>query len=129
MLTRKQYLLCPLLVCFAASTTLAQASMAEFQQVLREKASLEEHDFAALQFNQPVVPLPPTSNKREVAVTVLVNINATAEDFLRSYRDSMLQKSNASILEIGRFGAEPALTDIASLTLDAKDIEDLKECV
>src|SRR6476620_11108601 len=129
MLTRKQYLLCTLLVCFAASTTLAQASMAEFQQVLREKASFEEHDFAALQLNRPVVRLAPTSNKREVAVTGLVHINATAEDFLRSYRDSMLQKSNAAILEIGHFGPEPALADIAGLTLEAKDIEDLKECV
>jgi len=129
MLTRKQYLLCTLLVCFAASTTFAQASMAEFQQVLREKASLGEQDFAALQLNQPVVRLVPTSNKREVAVTGVVHINATAEDFLRSYRDSMLQKSNAAILEIGRFGPEPALADIAGLTLEAKDIEDLKECV
>ena len=129
MLTRKQHLLCTLLVCFAASTTLAQATMADFQQVLREKASFEEHDFAALQLNQPVVRLVPTSNKREVAVTGLVNINATAEDFLRSYRDSMLQKSNAAILEIGRFGADPALGDIEGLSLEAKDIEDLKECV
>src|SRR5678816_3951069 len=56
-------------------------------------------------------------------------INATAADFLRSYRDSMLQKSNAAILEIGRFGPEPALADIEGLTLEAKDIEDLKECV
>src|SRR6185295_19215313 len=104
MLTRKPYLLCTLLVCFAASTTLAQASMAEFQQILREKASFEEHDLAAVRLNQPVVRLAPTTDKREVAVTGLVNINASAEDFLRSYCDSMLQKSNAAILEIGRFG-------------------------
>ena len=129
MLTRKQYLLSTLLVCFAASTTLAQTSMAEFQQVLREKASFAEQDLAALQLNQPVVRLVPTSNKREVAVTGLVNINASAEDFLRSYRDSMLQKSNAAILEIGRFGPEPALADLEALSLEAKDIEDLKECV
>src|SRR5262245_6371927 len=118
MLTRKQNLLCTLLVCFAASTTLAQASMAEFQQVLREKASLEETDFATLQLNQPVVRLAPTSDKREVAVTGLVNVNASAEDFLRSYRDSMMQKSNAAILEIGRFGSDPALADLQGLSLE-----------
>jgi hypothetical protein len=129
MLTRKQYLLCTLLVCFAASTSLAQASMAEFQQILREKASFEERDLAALQLNRPVVRLAPTSDKREVAVTGLVNINASAEDFLRSYRDSMLQKSNAAILEIGRFGPEPALVDLEGLSLEAKDIDDLKECI
>ena len=129
MLTRNQYLLCTVLVCFAASTTLAQASMSEFQQVLREKGSFEDHDFAALQRNQAVVRLAPTSEKREVAVTGLVNINASAEDFLRSYRDSMMQKSNAAILEIGRFGPEPALADLAGLSLEPRDIEDLKECV
>jgi len=103
--------------------------MSEFQQVLREKGSFEDHDFAALQRNQAVVRLAPTSEKREVAVTGLVNINASAEDFLRSYRDSMMQKSNAAILEIGRFGPEPALADLAGLSLEPRDIEDLKECV
>ena len=67
MLTRNQYLLCTLLVCLGAGSALAQASMAEFQQALREKAAFNEHDFAALQLNQPVVRLVPVTEKREVA--------------------------------------------------------------
>jgi len=129
MLTRNKYLLCTLLVCLGASTALAQASMAEFQKVLREKASFEEPDFTALQLNQPVVRLAPTSDKREVAVSGLVNINASAEEFLRSYRDSMMRKNNAAILEIGSFGHEPTLADLEGLTLETNDIDDLKECV
>ena len=129
MLTRNHYLLCTLLVFVGATTALAQASMAEFQQVLREKAAFEEPDLAALQLHQPVVRLAPTSDKREVAVTGLVNINASAEDFLRSYRDSMMRKSNAAILEIGSFGPEPALADLEGLTLETADIDDLKECI
>lgn len=129
MLTRNKYLLCTLLVCLGASTALAQASMAEFQKVLREKASFEEPDFTALQLNQPVVRLAPTSDKREVAVSGLVNINASAEEFLRSYRNSMMRKNNAAILEIGSFGHEPTLADLEGLTLETNDIDDLKECV
>jgi hypothetical protein len=129
MLTRNHYLLCTLLVCFAANTALAQSSMAEFQQLLREKASFDESDLAALQVNQPVVRLAPTSDKREVAVTGLVNVNTSAEEFLRSYRDSMLRKNNAAVLEIGSFSREPTLTDLEGLTLEARDIDDLKECV
>ena len=129
MLTRNHYLLCTLLVCVGVTTAHAQASMAEFQQVLREKAFFEEPDIAAMQRHQPVVRLAPTSDKREVAVTGLVNINAGAEDFLRSYRDSMLRKSNAAILEIGGFGPEPALADLEALTLESGDIDDLKECM
>src|SRR5215213_8604326 len=129
MLTRNQYLLCTFLVCLGAGTALAQASMAEFQQVLREKAAFDEPDLATLQLNQPVVRLAPTSDKREVAVTGLVNINASADEFLRSYRDSMTQKNNTAILEIGSFGREPALADLDGLTLETRDIDDLKECV
>lgn len=103
--------------------------MAEFQQALREKAAFDEPDLAALQLNQPVVRLVPATDKREVAVTGLVNTNASAEEFLRSYRDSMMRKSNSAILEIGSFGREPALADLEGLTLEPGDIDDLKECV
>jgi hypothetical protein len=129
MLTRNQYLLCTLLVCLGAGPALAQASMAEFQQALREKAAFSETDLVTLQHNQPVVRLVPATDKREVAVTGLVNTNASAEEFLRSYRDSMLRKSNSAILEIGSFGSAPALADLNDLTLEPGDIDDLKECV
>ena len=129
MLTRNQYLLCTLLVCFVATTGLAQTSITEFQKVLAEKSSFQETDFAALQANQPVVRLVPVSNKREIAVAGLVNIRAGADEFLRSYRDSMLRKSNGAILEIGSFGSQPTLADLESLTLETGDIEDLKDCV
>src|SRR4051812_39875466 len=129
MLTRNQYLLCSLLVCLGAGSALAQASMAEFQQALHEKAAFNEADFAALQRNQPVVRLIPATDKREVGVSGLVNINATAEEFLRSYRDSMLRKNNSAILELGSFGSNPVLANLDGLTLEPDDIDDLKECV
>jgi hypothetical protein len=127
MLTR--IFLCTLLLGFGASTTLGQGSLTEFQQTLRTKAAFDDADIAALQLNQPIVRLARTSDKREVAVSGVVNIRASAEEFLRSYRDSMSRKSNAAILEIGSFGKEPALPDLQSLTLEPRDIEDLKECV
>lgn len=129
MLTRNQVFLCALLVCLGANTVLAQASRAEFQRALSNKVSFRETDFSALQLDQPVVRSIPTSDKAEIAVTGLVNIRAVADEFLRSYRDSMTRKNNAAILEIGAFGREPSLADLETLTLEARDIEDLKECV
>ena len=128
MLTRIQYLLCVLLLCFTASVALGQASSAEFQKILQEKAAFEQADFAALELNRPVVRLAPVADKREVAVAGVVNIRAGAEEFLKSYRESMTRKSNAAILEIGGFGKEPALSDLKDLTVETRDIEDLKEC-
>jgi hypothetical protein len=129
MLTRFQLLIWALLVAFGANIALAQSSIAEFQKILQQKASFEPADFAALQLEQPVVRLVPVSDKREVAVSGLISIRAGADEFLRSYRESMTQKNNSAILEIGSFAKEPALTDLQNLTIDTQDIEDLKECV
>src|SRR5262245_27699883 len=129
MLTRINCLLCTLLVCLTASTVWAQASLAEFQKALQEKAAFQETDFASLHLNQPVVRLAPTSDKREIAVSGLGNIRAGAEEFLRTYREGMTRKTNPAILEIGSFSTEPSINDLAGLTLEASDIEDLKDCV
>jgi hypothetical protein len=134
MLTRNKSLLCTLLlctslVCLATSSTLAQTSLTEFQKALVQKAAFEATDFATLSHEQPVVRLVPVSDKREVAVSGLVNVHASADDFLRGYRESMTRKSNTAILEIGSFGNEPSLADLQNLTVDVQDIEDLKECI
>lgn len=129
MLTRIQYLLCTFVICIAATTGTSQTSFTEFQKILQDKANFEQADFTSLQNSQPVVRLAPVSDKREVAVSGVINIRAGADEFLKSYRDSMMRKSNAAILEIGGFSKEPALTDLQNLTIDPRDIEDLKECV
>jgi len=130
MLTRIRYLLCVSLIGWAAAgTAQSQTSVVEFHKALQEKAAFEQADFATLEMNQPVVRLTPVSDKREVAVAGMVNIRATAEEFLKSYRDSMSRKSNPAILEIGSFGKEPTLADLQDFTIEQRDLEDLKECV
>lgn len=123
------FLFCSLLIFSGAITAFGQGSIAEFQQLLREKAAFDEADFATLKLSQPVVRLNPVSDKSEVAVSGVVKVGANAEDFLKSYRESMTRKSNAAILEMGRFGKQPAPADLQSLTFEQRDIEDLKECV
>jgi len=41
----------------------------------------------------------------------------------------MTHKTNPAILEIGSFSSEPSVKDLDTLTLEARDIEDLKDCV
>lgn len=133
MLTRARYL--PVLVvayaviCAAANPAAAQTSLAELQKLLHEKAAFEETDFAALQRGETVVKPAPAQDKREVAVSGLVTLRASADEFLRSYRDGLTRKSNGAVMEVGTFGTAPALADLETLTLEADDIEDLKACV
>jgi hypothetical protein len=108
---------------------LAQSSAVEFHEVLREKVAFDETDFAALQQGQTVVKLLPVQDKREVAVSGLVNVQVGADVFLQSYKENMTRKSNPAILEIGGFSSQPSLDDLKGLSIEERDLEDLKECV
>jgi hypothetical protein len=110
------------------NAALAQNSVAEFQKILREQAAFDETDFAALEQGQTLVHLLPVTDKREVAVCGLVSLKVPAELFLQSFRESMTRKSNPAILEIGKFSDPPTLADLQTLTIEDRDIEDLKEC-
>ncbi|HEY3025570.1 MAG TPA: hypothetical protein VGJ55_05435 [Pyrinomonadaceae bacterium] len=133
MLTRLNCLLAFVGFCailfLGTNAGLAQDSVAALQKSLREQATLAETDFAALQQGQTVVRLMPVKDKREVAVFGLVSLQAPADVFLQSYRESMTRKSNSAILEIGSFSAVPTLEDLQSLTFEDRDIDDMKECV
>jgi hypothetical protein len=124
-----QILICTLLVCWGASNTSAQTTVAEFQNLLKQKAAFDEVDFAALRRQEAVVRVLPVTDKREVAVSGLVSIRTGIDEFLQSYRESMTRKSNAAILEVGSFGKKPAFKDLQNLTIEPRDIDDLKHCV
>ena len=113
----------------STSTALAQNSVADFHRILREKVGLDETDFAALLEGETVVKLLPQQEKREVAVSGLVSLQVPAEVFLQSFRETMARKSNPAILEIGSFSNQPTLDDLKVLTIENRDIEDLKTCV
>jgi hypothetical protein len=101
----------------------------DFHKILREKIAFDETDFAALQQGETVVKLLPPQDKREVAVSGLVSLQVPAEVFLQSFRESMIRKSNPAILEIGSFSSTPTLDDLRDLTIENRDLDDLKECV
>ena len=132
MLTRVRHLPVFMLVCglayCAAATVQAQTSPAELQQLLQQKAAFAANDFAALQQGETIVKPAPVQDKHEVALSGLVSVRASADEFLRSYRESLTQRSNAAVVELGSFSSAPELSDLQTLTLDADDIEALKEC-
>ena len=108
---------------------LAQNSVSEFYNILRQKVAFNESDLTHLGQGQPVVRLLPVTDKREVAVCGLVNVQVPAQVFLQSFRESITRKSNPAILQIGRFSDTPTAFDLESLTFEESDLEDLKECV
>ncbi|HLA12662.1 MAG TPA: hypothetical protein VJ023_18905 [Pyrinomonadaceae bacterium] len=117
------------LMWIGSNPTSAQNSVSELSRLLSEKAAFSEEDFAQLQQGHTVVNLIPVQNVREIAVLGLVRLNVSAEEFVESFRETMVRKGDPAILEIGRFSKNPTLDDLRDLTIENRDIDDLKECV
>src|SRR2546423_6440799 len=100
-----------------------------FQTILRDNIGFSETDLTALERGAAPVKLLPSREKREVAVAGLVRVETTAEVFLQSFRESMARKNNSAILEIGAFSNPPLPDDLQNLTIDDRDIEDLRNCI
>jgi len=107
----------------------AQRGFASVKNLIHENAEFDSADFAKLEQGHPAVTVLPARHKQEVAVYGLVRVDAPAERFLQSFRDTMATRSNSAILEIGRFRSVPSIDDLSTLTMEREDIEDLKSCV
>jgi hypothetical protein len=117
------------LTWLGAATSLGQTSVQEFRNVLRDRAAFTADDFAALERGEIVVKLLPVKDKREVAVCGVVRTQAPLEASLNAFRTSMTQQNQTSILQAGTFSSPPALEDLQALTLEDRDLKDLKRCV
>jgi hypothetical protein len=118
-----------LTVFLGANAALAQHSISDLHDSLRQTAAFDQVDFATLAQGQTVVNSLPTNEKSEVAVSGVVGLDVPAEIFLQSFRESMTRKSSTAILEIGRFGSTPTIDDLKGLTIEERDLKDLKDCV
>lgn len=124
----RQFVAISILFWFGAVTSLGQPSVEEFRNVLRDQAAFTTDDLLAIERGEIVVRLLPVTDKREVAVCGVVRTQAPSDVSLRAFRMSMTQLSPHSILEIGKFSTPPVLEDLQGLTLEDRDIEDLKRC-
>ena len=122
------------LITISAIAILVQAANGQsrswtLQNSLHESARFGEADISALQSGEPIAARLPPRHKQEVAVYGIVRVQAPPDVFLKSFVDTLATRSNPAILEIGEFGRVPALTDLETLTLERRDLEDLKRCV
>src|ERR1051326_1259818 len=109
-----------------ACECLAQVAASDLRKITSNIFAAE--DFRTLSDGEPIVKLIDTTDRREIAVAGLARLQVPAATFLDSYQRNMTRKSDAAILEIGAFSDPPNLDDLASLTIDDRDIEDLKHC-
>jgi hypothetical protein len=101
----------------------------EFRNQLSLKAAFTAEDFYALDQGRRVVKLLPVVDKCEVAICGVVPLHGSPPEIAKTFQHTLAQQNAKSLLASGRFRNPPSLADVVTLTLENRDIEDLRRCV
>lgn len=98
------------------------------REALSARAAFAPEDFSSLEEGEAIVKLLPVTDRREVAVCGVIKLSAPAELSLKSFQQALNDANRKSIGLAGRFSTPPSLTDLEHLTLNKRDLSDLKQC-
>jgi hypothetical protein len=87
-----------------------------------------QKDLDAIETGKPIAKLVDTEEDTETRILGVVKIRGNPEDYIARQRDIVNFEKGAGVLQIGLFSNPPSAADLAGLTLDPDDIEDLKKC-
>ncbi|HSQ25400.1 MAG TPA: hypothetical protein VLN44_13335 [Pyrinomonadaceae bacterium] len=118
-------ILLPILFCLQCHAQVPDQILSE---ALTARTAFAPEDFSALEQGEAIVKLLPVKDRREVAVCGVIKLSAPAEISLKSFQEALSQANRKSIGLAGRFSTPPNLTDLEHLTLDKRDLSDLKHC-
>lgn len=96
--------------------------------VLRGCSGFSDGDIGRLDRGEAISRTLPAQDRREIAVAGALRMNVPSEFFLTRFRDIASFKRSNLVLQIGKFSDPPAIDDLAPLTMDAADIEDIRRC-
>jgi hypothetical protein len=88
----------------------------------------EDGDFSDLDKGEAVVKALRRKDNKEVAVCGVLRLPNLPEVTFLSFRDSLSQRDNRTILAGSKFSTPPVIGDLESLELEKRDIDDLKKC-
>ena len=89
---------------------------------------LTRPELAKLHEGHAVVRSLASADPREISSLGVIMVDATPEDYIEQLRDIAGFKRGDSVTQIGTFGAQPAVRDIAQLTLPSGDRRHLAKC-
>ena len=89
---------------------------------------LSAADWARIHGGRVVARTLESSHKREVATLGVVRVNVTPAYYVTKLEDITTFKKSDQVLQVGRFSTPPSMSDVAAMTLDEKDIGELRTC-
>jgi hypothetical protein len=106
-----------------------QVETTNLQAFLRSQLHVSDSELSALNQGRPVVKTLPATMNREMTTAGGVRIRGAAiVRFVNEFKTLAGFRASEFVLQIGKFGREPQLSDLDPLTLDAADIDALRTC-
>jgi hypothetical protein len=111
-----------------ASPAPAQQRPAALTLFLRKHIGLDSAQLALLEQGQTIVKVLDTEDKRDVAVFGIVTTDLPRDAYIRRVLDFQHSLRAPTRARFGLFSNPATPSDVAALTIDARDVADLKEC-
>jgi hypothetical protein len=117
-----------LIVVPALVVALAAKPNGELWSAFQSRVRLTDTELSDIDKGQIVSKMLSSSNTREVAAFGMIQVAVSGDVLVDRFRDIVNFKKTEEILQIGKFSAMPVVQDLKGLTLDAEDIEAIKNC-
>ncbi len=112
----------PLLLVLQAATP------AQLSTFLRQSIGFDAQQLATVERGEPVVKVLETKDRRDVAVFGIITTPVAREQYVRALRDFTASLRTPGRTQLGIFSNPAAASDVAAVTINARDVADMKNC-
>ena len=121
----------PILLLLLVSLPVSPASAdlpPEVRKFLFRDLQLDEKQLKRIDAGQSFVTAMHTERREEIALFGLIRIEATTEFFLSKFRNIVEFEKGPNVLQSGIFNSTPQASDVAGLTWEPDDLQQIGEC-
>ena len=112
----------PLLLVLQAATP------AQLSTFLRQSIGFDAQQLAMVERGEPVVRVLETKDRRDVAVFGIITTPVARQQYVRALRDFAASLRTPGRTQLGIFSNPAAASDVAAVTINARDVADMKNC-
>jgi len=112
----------PLLLVLQAATP------AQLSTFLRQSIGFDAQQLAMVERGEPVVRVLETKDRRDVAVFGIITTPVARQQYVRALRDFAASLRTPGRTQLGIFSNPAVESDVAAVTINARDVADMKNC-
>src|SRR5258707_38656 len=97
-------------------------------QFLQQRIGLDAAQLATVERGEPVVKVLETRDRRDVALFGIVTAPALREEYVRALRNFATSLRTPTRTQVGIFSEPATKSDVAAVTINSRDVADMKNC-